>query len=141
MAIHLQAKASFHVAFALDKQAQKGQHDVQAKASFLGATILVAPKAWMELSCHGCKTFHDFIDLYIYNNQQFKTVASEIRGEDGSAKCNDTVTIQTVVPPNSCPVCPVCAEKTVLVKDNTVSKYTVWIGIGIVAAILTYSPS
>lgn len=55
MAIHLQAKASFHVAFALDKQAQKGQHDVQAKASFLGATILVAPKAWMELSCHGCK--------------------------------------------------------------------------------------
>ena len=56
MAIHLQAKASFHVAFALDKQAQKGQHDVQAKASFLGATILVAPKAWMELSCHGCKS-------------------------------------------------------------------------------------
>ena len=54
MAIHLQAKASFHVAFVLDKQAQKGQHDVQAKASFLGATILVAPKAWMELSCHGC---------------------------------------------------------------------------------------
>ena len=44
MTIHPQAEASFHVAFVLDKQAQKNQHDAQAKAELSWHNILDCAK-------------------------------------------------------------------------------------------------